>query len=200
MSSDGLHPSRAPEGLLLIGGQSSRFLPDKMREVLEGRPLHMHAFKTLAACCSHVWLATGADGSWVPSDLPGGVSAEPVSDDQPGQGPLEGIRSVMARSRASHLLVLAGDLPRIRRETLERLRSAPPAEVVCARDASTGQLQPLCALWSTSLLPALTRSLQDGQRGVQRFLSQHVVGTVDVPTAELLNVNRPSDMPGSVSS
>lgn len=200
MSSEGLHPEPAPEGLLLIGGQSTRFLPDKMREPLEGRPLPLHAFEVLAGCCPRVWVATGAMGGWTGVDVPPGVSAECVPDDQPGQGPLEGIRSVMARSRASHLLVLAGDLPRISGETLERLRSAPPADVVCARDASTGQLQPLCALWSTALLPSLTQALRAGQRGVQRFLSQHVVGTVDVPTAELLNVNRPSDMPGSGSS
>lgn len=199
MSSEGLHPVRAPEGLLLIGGQSTRFLPDKMREPLEGRPLYMYAFEALAACCSHVWVATGTTDGWTGAPPGAGTPAETVPDDHPGQGPLEGIRSVMARTRASHLLVLAGDLPRVRPQTLERLWSAPPADVVCARDASSGQLQPLCALWSTALLPSLTRTLQDGQRGVQRFLSQHVVGSIDVPTAELLNVNRPSDLPGSVS-
>lgn len=199
MSSEGRHSVLAPEGLLLIGGQSTRFLPDKMKEPIEGRPLYLYAIEVLAACCSHVWVATGTKRPWTHPDLPAGVTATAVPDAHPGQGPLEGIRSVMARSRASHLLVLAGDLPRVRSQTLECLLSASPADVVCARDASTGQLQPLCALWSTALLPSLTRALQDGQRGVQRFLSQHVVGTVDVSTAELLNVNRPSDMPGSVS-
>ncbi len=191
-----LSPRAVHEGLLLIGGRSSRFLPDKMQETLEGRPLYDHALGVLARLCTHIWVSTGREHALAEQPVPTGVTLQSVADGHPGHGPLEGIRSVMAHSTAARLLVLAGDLPRVRVETLTRLLDAPPADVVCARDASSGQLQPLCALWRVSLLPDISRALDEGQRGVQRFLAQCQLHTIDVPAAELLNVNRPTDMPG----
>lgn len=192
-------PSALHEGLLLIGGQSTRFLPDKMQERLAGKALHRHGLDALSTCCDVIWVSTGTARTFDTPDREGDVSVRSVMDQRPGQGPLEGIRSVMLLSRADHLLVLAGDLPHIQPTTLMRLLGAPAADVVCARDASNGQLQPLCARWSTSLLDPLTHSLASGRRGVQRFLADHHVLMVDVPSEELLNVNRPSDLPGGVS-
>ena len=191
----GSPPPLPHEGLLLMGGQSSRFLPDKMQEILAGKPLHMYGLDALASCCPAIWVSTGRSGAKAPELRSAPAAVRVVPDDQPGQGPLEGIRSVLARSQADHLLVLAGDLPRIQPATLLRLLEAPAADVVCARDASNGRLQPLCGRWSASLLDLLTQSLQEGQRGVQRFLSTCHVLTIDVSSHELHNVNRPSDLP-----
>ncbi|MDA0873895.1 MAG: molybdenum cofactor guanylyltransferase [Bacteroidetes bacterium] len=196
------HPP--PEGLLLIGGRSSRFLPDKMQETLDGRPMYRHGMDLLAERCDRIWLSAGqrlvqpmverVDSA------PAGVRVEILQDQTPDQGPLEGIRAAMARSSATHLLVLAGDMPRIQPSTLVRLIEAPGADVVCARDASSGRLQPLCGRWSTALLPRLVAALEAGDRGVMHFLASCQVVTVDVRSEELLNVNRPSDLPGHVSS
>ncbi|MDE2995208.1 MAG: molybdenum cofactor guanylyltransferase [Bacteroidota bacterium] len=185
------------EGLLLIGGPSTRFLPDKMQEDLDRSPLFHHAYHVLATVCSHVWISVGPQGLPVPPPIMANTSWDLVMDEEPGLGPLGGVLSGLRVCRSRELLVVAGDLPRITVPSALKLLQVPPADVVCARDASNGRWQPLCARWNTELATKVAGYLDAGSRSVMGFLDQRSVGIVDIPSTELLNVNRPEDMPGS---
>ena len=181
-----------------MGGQSTRFLPDKMQERLSGHPLIHHAWRRLAGHCDRIWLSTAIDGP--PPSVPDDVDTpwQVVPDSTPGLGPLGGVYSILnhlaSRGGVGHVLVMAGDLPGVSDDTLSKLLSAPAASVVCARDAGSGQWQPLCARWSPALGPRLKAYLETGRRSVMGFLDDIDTRTVDVPSVDLVNINRPDDL------
>ena len=95
------------------------------------------------------------------------------------------------------LLVLACDLPGVRRETLRALIerfAATDAPILVCRSADIGRIQPLCGVYDVSLLPRLDRWLADGHRTVMGFLDSVGFATMEVPREELLNVNTPADL------
>lgn len=197
-SSASISDGPSVDGLLLMGGQSTRFLPDKMQESLAGSPLFHHVFRRLAGHCDRIWLSTARAGT--PPLVPDGVRIpwQVIPDSRSGLGPLGGLYSVLdhlaSRGGVDHVLVVAGDLPSVSDETLSKLLAAPAASVVCARDATSGQWQPLCARWSPALAPRLKAYLGSGRRSVMGFLDDLDTGTVDVPSADLVNINRPDDL------
>lgn len=63
-----------------------------------------------------------------------------------------------------------------------------------ARATGAGRIQPLCAIWMPSVLPLIIAHLEAGERSVFGVLDKVDLTTVDVPSGELININRPSDL------
>jgi len=184
-----------PEGLLLLGGRSTRFGSNKMRVSLEGDALYHAAYRALAALCKRVHLSVADADSRLPSppDV-AGCSWDAIPDPVTGQGPLGGI---LAASCERDLLVLAGDLPAVRYDDLRRILASSEssdAGLVLARARTSGRGQPLCGLWRASLRPELQAYVDGGGRSVFGFLDRATVQWVDVDDAHLVNINRPEDL------
>ncbi len=185
------------EGLLLMGGQASRFGSDKMRHEWNGQPLAHAAFYALASVCDFVSVSTGSDmASSV--DFPQ-IETTPwrvLPDEHGDRGPLEGIRSVLS-VRQADVLVLAGDLPCVSAASLDvliRRASASSAIVVLAAGRESGQKQPLCAVWKQAILEPLGQYLEQGARSVMGLIESVEYDVVSIPDDELININRPEDL------
>lgn len=133
-------------------------------------------------------------------DLPG---CRVVGDLYPQTGPLGGILTALHVLGVGYHLVAACDMPSLQPALLRLLlESAGPEWDVIAPEVE-GRLEPLCALYADTAIPALQAFLERGGRALQRAL-QSEVRTRRIPEAELrrcdpslltfINLNTPDDL------
>jgi len=178
------------DAALLAGGRSSRFGRDKAFLDWGGRPLYVAQLRKLASLGpQRLWLSTGADQPF-PEVLEGVTR---IVDAVPGLGPLGGLQSVLAASRAPFLLVLAVDLPKMEPAFLSRLLGSGGGVV-----PRTGKgWEPLAALYPRDeLLGLVAEFVNSGRRRLQDLLDEAAargwirplpVGDGDLPLFANLN-------------
>lgn len=177
---------------MLCGGRSSRMGTDKSLLAYEGVPMARRAADVLlAAGCDEV-IAIGGD-----VDALGALGLSVVADGWPGEGPVGGVLTALrARPAATHVVVMACDLPRMTpatvRSLIAALEDAPEAVVAAAR---TDRLEPMCAVWRPSASPALEDALTTGERRLHAVIGTLDAVQVPVPSADLANINAPGDLP-----
>ncbi len=176
------------QGVILSGGSSRRFGSDKAVTMLDGRPLIEHVYHVLTSAAHSTVISVQESGRTYP------VDAEYVVDEWKDSGPLSGIASAFRATKAESMFVVAADLPRVSRETLQRIAGDFQEPVTVARNADTNRIQPLCAIWHRGVLDELCRYIDDGGRAVMGFLDKVGYHTVDVPPGSLVNINRPEDL------
>ena len=139
--------------IVLAGGRSRRFAPDKLAEQVGGLPLLDLTLSAIPAEFSIVVVGP---------PRPTVRSVELVQEQPPGGGPaaalVTGLRHALRRS-ADALLVLPGDAPRAgigALHLLERLRAEPATQAVVAVDDS-GRMQPLQLALSAAAAETLVR-------------------------------------------
>jgi molybdenum cofactor guanylyltransferase len=183
-------------GAILTGGSSRRMGRDKALLVVRGRPMAVHVAEVLAlAGVADVVAVGGAVGDLARLGL------STIVEEEPGCGPLGGLRAALAHfdGSARQVVVVACDLPRLDPATVAHLidmATADPgsSDVVVA---SSGRLEPLCAVWSIeSCRPVIDAAFVGGERSVLAVLSQLRVAMVEVSAVPLLNANRPDDLAG----
>jgi molybdopterin-guanine dinucleotide biosynthesis protein A len=129
------------DGLVLAGGRARRMAgADKPALVVDGRRLLDVALDALDGAQRRVVVAATAE-------VPPGVAL--VSEDPPGGGPVAALAAGLAEVTAPVCVVLAADLPFVRRAHVEQLVAA----VAVAVDAD-GRDQPLLAAYDTAALRA----------------------------------------------
>ena len=191
-------------GVVLAGGRSRRYGKPKTRARLAGLTLLERALAILQAA----GLETGVIANRA-DDLPAGLppAAVPVRPDlTPGAGPLGGLHAGLtwARERGDAGVFLLGcDLPLVPPALVARLAIGFDAARPTV-PASPGPLgiEPLCACYPASLVPAVEESLAAGRFGMGEFVRAHdpVVVARDqfasVAGAQyaFLNVNTPADL------
>lgn len=153
-------------GLLLAGGESTRFGSDKALAEVDGVTLLARAEACLRAACDGPVLVASGDGESRP-----GVGDGQVADLVAGGGPLSAIAAGLARLRAvaPHAAVLAVDHLAPSADLL-RLLASQPGRWSCALAEVDGRLQPLHAVWSTHVAAAVAAAVDRGERGVLRWL------------------------------
>jgi molybdopterin-guanine dinucleotide biosynthesis protein A len=184
-------------GAVLTGGRSTRFGRPKWSEAIGGIPMALRAVAALAPHVREVVLVAPASA--------GPALDVPVVPDAPGgEGPLAGVVAALERAdRAGDrgCLILACDLPLVGADLVGALVGAWADEDVVAPERR-GRLQPLCALWSTSALPAVRAALGSADRSVVGLVARLRLRTLDetewrTPATgpdPLFNVNTPADL------
>ena len=189
-------------GLVLAGGRSRRMGRDKAGLVVDGETLVVRQLRLMRE--------SGVGESWVSTGFGGGVEAVGlgegvvlVRDELEDGGPMEGIRQVLERSRAGHLLVLAVDLPGLSTEFLRRMlalrRSGGGVVPVGGRG-----MEPLCAVYPVGrALEAVQAWGGAGESSPRRLVSDGLRDgwmeswRVEGPDQEcLVNWNQPGDWDG----
>ncbi len=187
------------DAVLLAGGRSQRMGTDKACLTLpDGRFLWQRQRALLEdAGAGTVFISARADQAW--------ADAEPcrVEDLLPDAGPLGGIVAAFEQSRATHLHVLAVDLPKLPVSWLRQLgQCCRIGAGACGRHADD-TFEPLAAVFPVSWLPEWRQALLaiDGERSVQRLLTRAeqrgelFVRPIEAREAEWFrNVNRPDDL------
>ena len=118
-----------------------------------------------------------------------------VTDLHPGAGPLAGLESALAATKADALLVFACDLPFLDGALVSALRDAPAdAEAVVAR--LDGKAQPLAARYARSILPRVQRRLSKDKLRMLDLVAELDPTWLDFPagTRALFNVNTPEEL------
>lgn len=149
-------------GLLLAGGESRRMGREKALLRYDGQQTQLQrSTELLRKVCSRVFVSQRASQS-----LPVPEDAGIIHDRIAGvSGPLCGILSAMATHPRVHWLVVACDLPFLKKETLEKLLHAfggTTPQLTAYRSSYDGLPEPLCAVYpsgSDRELHALSRQL-----------------------------------------
>ena len=177
--------------VILCGGQSRRMGTCKARLAVEGEPVLHRLAGALSFFEERLLSANDAS-------LGAGLSWTVVEDRFPGLGPGAGLHAALLASKKEALLCVPCDLPAFSEQAARCLLAQFPgdcAAMVC-RD-STGQLHPLCGIYTREMLPALERRLAAGRCRMTEALED--APTVVLDTAGLLpddvffNMNTPAD-------
>lgn len=186
-------------GLILSGGLSKRMGGrNKALVELAGRPLLAHVENALSGLFPELMLATRDPGAYAPWE----GKLRIIEDIFKTQSPLAGIHSGLVHTAAEYIFCTACDTPLVRRRLVKRLLSevGSGADVIVPWDGV--HLQPLCAIYRNTCIPAIEAQLQSGDRKTDRFFSRMTVRKIsyeelreaDPELLSFFNVNCPEDL------
>jgi molybdopterin-guanine dinucleotide biosynthesis protein A len=207
-------PAEDVSAIVLAGGRSSRFGSPKLQAEVDGIPLLEHAIRAVAAVALEIVVALPADPSVaqpVLGELPRNTVVRFVRDPGPYGGPLVGLAAALEAASGRRLIVVAGDMPRLRvavlQAMLDRLGSPPNAldreaaqAIVLTSDA---QARPLpVALAAAAARTATIETLGAGDRSLRAMLTRLIVDELDPTTwreldpegATLIDIDEPADL------
>ena len=151
-------PAGEIAGFVLAGGQSSRMGRDKALVEVHGRTLVAGAVEKLRS----VGLSAAIAGAR--SEL--GDIAPVIADEHSGEGPLGGICSALASTKAEFAVFLPVDLPLLPPSLLACLEShAQTTGAPVTLTSLNGFAQTFPVVLRTFLRPLLSRELEAGRRG-----------------------------------
>lgn len=188
-------------GLLLAGGRARRFGSDKALAEVDGETLLARAEACLRTACDGPVLVASGDGAARP-----GVGDGQVADLVPDAGPLGAIAAGLTAlaEQVEHVAVLAVDHVRPSAQLLGLL-AAQPGPWSCALAEVDGRLQPLHAVWSTTIAEELVAAVESGQRSVLDWLAGRedvvvvppvLLRAAGVPLEAIVDADTPDDLPG----
>lgn len=189
------------DAALLAGGYSRRMGRDKaLLPADRGRELWRVQWEKLGELAPlNRWLSVRRDQTWVPAGIP------VVYDDVIDAGPITGIAATLRASRASHVAVLAVDMPRLPAAWFERLFALcrPGVGAVGKHSGANGGLEPLAAIYPRSWIEFLSRAIQRNQRAIQPLIEEAIpqgaFRVQEILTEQAVwfeNWNAPADMSG----
>lgn len=177
--------------VVLVGGKSSRFGRDKLREPYPagGPPLLQRPIDALRGVFgTRVKLVGGCHGDLLA--LADGV----IRDDYPGVGPLGGIISAL-HAHAGAVFVLAGDMPGATGADVARVLAAAERDSEAwAVLATTDHPHPCFGLYRSGSLPTLRSRLEAGEYRLTDALPVGRVCLVPCSARAVANINRPTDL------
>lgn len=160
-------------GVLLAGGASRRFPPNKLLHTYEGGPLFWRPLRALATACGEIVLVLAA-GAPEPQLPLLGTSVRVVRDPAADQGPLVALASALGGVRTAWALLVGGDMPDIKPALLRAMAeraSTSTADVVALADKD--EAWPMPALFRVAVArPAAARLVEGGERRLRAILNE----------------------------
>lgn len=181
-------------GFITAGGLSSRMGKDKAWLELGGRAMIEHVIAALVPVTAKVAIiANGLEYERLGCPV--------FADSHSGVGPLEAIRTALANSVTSRVLLVGCDLPFVTAELFKLLLSIPGDQCATVPVGADGRLEPLCSVYCAKALPIVTDLITRGERKVSLLFERVPTRIVpfdelrDLDGAELFfeNINTPED-------
>ncbi len=187
-------------GVLVCGGDSSRFGQDKRILVINGKTLIESGLEKLSAMCKEVMLAPRTKNNLPKFLLPG--SFKIIEDAPKVKGPMAAISAALLHAKYENILILGCDFPFVSIRFLQYLIDiaiSNPAKIVVCKLHDV--LQPLVAVYKKNIANTLSLWQQDKKNySIKNFLVYnrdliYVVDKCDIVDfeRELFNLNTPSD-------
>ena len=85
-----------------------------------------------------------------------------VYDENKKIGPIEGIRRVLSAADTEYVFICAADMPNITKELVSYLAGYISSDHDCYVIADEDHIEPLCAVYSKSLLPVIEELIREG--------------------------------------
>ena len=169
-------------GVVLAGGESRRFGPDKALFRLCGRPLAAWSLGALEPLFSRPVVVANDPG------IADAVGVEVRGDRLPGLGPLGGLLTALewaSEQGRDGVFLLATDLPLVESSLIRKILGFWPAQAQAVVPGSGGPLgiEPLCAAYGGGGLSAVKEATEGGSRAMERVLG--AVGAFRIPPREL---------------
>ncbi|MEB2302413.1 molybdenum cofactor guanylyltransferase [Lysinibacillus xylanilyticus] len=180
-------------GVVLAGGQSSRYGQPKMFESFAGLPLYKQSLIALQKNQLHpLIIATNASlqSKFVEEDV------QWIIEKEPHQGPLFALHNIMTNfPEVEWFFVIASDMPFINAEFVQTMLTFidDRYEAIVPKQAS--RLQPLAALYRRSALPKAHQLVQHNKRSMKVLLEQLQVCYVpfEEDSSTFININSQQD-------
>lgn len=189
--------------IVLAGGRSSRFGPDKLAAPFRGRPLLWHALGAVGALADESILVLAHDAR-LPDLPPAGLGPSIVRDPLPAEGPLVGLLAGLRSTTAEIAVVIGGDMPLVRADVLRLLVDrVTSGEHVAAVLLDAGRLRPLpVALRVGPARTSAGRLVDVGERSLRSLAAALDAAAVeeaewralDPDGASLRDVDTPEDL------
>ncbi|MBE2221487.1 MAG: molybdenum cofactor guanylyltransferase [Anaerolineae bacterium] len=177
------------------GGQSSRMGTDKSFVLYNGRSMIETVLAQVADLGQETFIVTNNPEPYAYLGVP------TVADIFPDHGPLGGIHTAISHASHAHTLIVACDMPWLKRPLLQHLISLrETADVIVPRWDKFPE--PLHAVYSKACLPPIEANLQAKQLKITRFYGQVTVRYVDKDEIEefdengrsFANINTPQEL------
>lgn len=182
--------------VIQAGGRSSRMGRDKGLVSLAGKPMVEHVISRVQGLGDELIITTNAPEKYAYLDLP------MAGDAVPGAGALPGLRTALQAAKGGLVVVVAVDMPFLKRELLQyQLDVADSADVVVP--IWENRHQPMHAIYRREVvLAAVERALQDNRRRMIGFyewvrvreVSAETVAQFDPTGLTFFNINTPADL------
>ncbi len=180
-------------GVVLAGGQSSRYGPPKMFEMFAGRPLYKNSLIALQENrLEPLIIATNANlqSSFIGNDI------QIVIEDHPHQGPLSALQNVMTKfPDVEWFFVVASDMPYMNADFVQTMLTCidDGYDAIVPKQAS--RIQPLASIYRRTILSKATLLTQQNKRSMKVLLEQIQVRYVkfEEECSTFVNINTPFD-------
>jgi molybdopterin-guanine dinucleotide biosynthesis protein A len=180
--------------VLFVGGESRRMGKDKATLTLNGEPLWSRQIRILRELHrGRVMISARNKPEWCPADI------EVALDGPPSRGPLSGLVAAFEKTRTTHLLALAVDVPQMTSAHLEKLwtLAQPGLGVV---PVNRGIREALCAVYPIEGKIIAEEILSNNNLSLQslidRLAARNQILFHDVPEADknaYRNFNTPEE-------
>ncbi|GAB4016664.1 NTP transferase domain-containing protein [Spirosoma koreense] len=175
-------------GLVLMGGRSTRMGQDKSQLVYHGKSQRDHLTELLKPYCSLVFWSVNATQN---QDL-NNTDQLRIVDAYDLPGPLNGILSAFQYNPEAAWFVVACDMPLLTTRSLDALVNARnPAKQATVFYDSDGQLpEPLLGIYEPVFGPIIQQAVAQGAYSPRQLLQQNSVQLLTAPDIrELANIN-----------
>ena len=180
-------------GVVLAGGQSSRYGQPKMFELFNGHPLYKHSLNALQK------------NQLEPLIIATNTSLQPkfpqekvhwIIEKQPHQGPLFALQNIMMNfPDVEWFFVIASDMPFIQADFVRTMLSFIDNRFDAIVPKQASRLQPLAALYRRSALSNANQLVQQNKRSMNALLEQLQVCYVpfEMESSTFININTQQD-------
>ncbi|MGE5395894.1 MAG: molybdenum cofactor guanylyltransferase [Candidatus Saccharibacteria bacterium] len=175
----------------MAGGKSSRMGMDKGTLLLGNKYLAQYSIDVLKPLCSSLFIST--QNEWYAR-----FNYPLVKDIVKDCGPMGGIYSSLLIAEAQYIVVLACDMPFVSTQILEKLiDNLHDHDCVIPRIGN--KYEPLCAIYSKALLPALEQRISAANYALHALImeSNHHFVDFDNDTSAFMNLNTMTDLDNS---
>jgi len=189
-------------GILLAGGSSRRFPPNKLLVEYQGQPLFWHPLRSLASVCTEVIVVVRPDLAPPLPKVPTAVRV--IRDAIADEGPLVALRAGLDDARCEWALAVGGDMPRVPAELLRAMIDrASRTEADALALVAEGRPWPMPAMFRVRAARSLVaRLVDDGERRLRapldglrvEELSEEWWAERDRAAAWRRDVDRPADL------
>jgi molybdopterin-guanine dinucleotide biosynthesis protein A len=172
-------------GVIISGGKSSRMGTDKGLLLYRGKPLVQYSIDLLKPFCTELLIST-QNQEYAQFGLP------LIADEIPDCGPMGGIYSALNSTQTGYVLVLACDMPFVSPKTIEKLLS-DKNEFDCVVPRVGDKLEPLCAIYSRSVLKSIESRIKAGNLALYSLILESYCLLVDFDEQieDFRNLNTP---------
>jgi len=176
--------------IILAGGASRRFPGGKLQQEIQGLPMLAHVHRLATQLASQIVIV--GEQQIIPPDQ----ITSCLADGRPGDGPLAALHTGLKAVSNTTALLLAGDMPGLTLEALQKLQShfmEKSTHICCFR--TTNRLHPMPSIMEVSSLIQVEQLLEQGMGSLMALFDTLSVNTIDMADPGILqDIDTPEDL------